>query len=415
MIPDSSPVDTNKPLPLTGVRVIDFSRLLPGPFATQLLGALGADVIKVEQPGIGDPSRHNHPRYRVDSVYFNAVNGNKRSVALDMKAAAGRDVASRLLKHADVIVESFRPGVADRLGIGYTQAKDINPRLIYCSISGFGQSGPMSHIAGHDLVMQSLTSLMACSPDGSAAVPGLQSADYAGGLFAVIGIQAALAQREKTGHGCEIDLALYEALYNLCMMPMASEFAKLAGFSGEPRMEVFGANPRYCTYRTKDKRHVAVSLLEATAWVEFCNYIKRPDLISQDETAEDRLSAHGERSAGYRAALEAFCCARTLDEITIEMDAAGIAICAVARPEDAVQLPQVKARGMLDFIDHPTEGRIPQLTNPLWRAGLAHRQSAPAPTLGGHTRDILSELGYSTAEIDALMASGTAVPAKTAA
>ena len=415
MISHTSTCAPGTPLPLAGIHVIDFSRLLPGPWATQLLGGLGADVIKVEQPGIGDPSRHNRPRYRVDSVYFNAVNGNKRSIALDMKAAAGREVAIRLIKHADVIVESFRPGVADRLGIGYTQAKDINPRLIYCSISGFGQTGPLSHIAGHDLVMQSLTGLMACSPDGSAAVPGLQSADYAGGLFAVIGIQAALAQREKTGHGCEIDLALYEALYTLCMMPMASEFAKLAGFSGEPRMEVFGANPRYSTYRTKDKRHVAVSLLEATAWVEFCNHIKRPDLISQDESAEDRLSAHGERSAGYRAALEEYCSARTQDQITREMDAAGIAICAVARPEDALQLPQVKARGMLDFIDHPTEGRIPQLTNPLWRAGLARRQSAPAPTLGGHTRNILSELGYSTAEIDALITSGTAVSAKAVA
>jgi CoA:oxalate CoA-transferase len=403
---------TGAPLPLAGIRVIDFSRLLPGPWATQMLGALGAEVIKVEQPGIGDPSRHNHPRFRVDSVYFNSVNGNKRSIALDMKTAAGREVSTRLLRHADVIVESFRPGVAERLGIGYAQAKEINPRLIHCSISGFGQTGPLSHIAGHDLVIQSLTGLMEVGPDGAAPVPGLQSGDYAGGLFAVIGIQAALAQREKTGRGCELDIAMFEALYNMCMIPLSSELAKLAGFSGEPRMEAFGANPRYSTYPTKDGRHVAVSLLETRAWAEFCRHIGRPELVSEDESPEDRLSTHGERSGDYRAALETWCAAHTLEEITRDMDTAGIAICAVARPEDAVRLPHVTERGALDYIDHPIEGRIPQLTNPLWRAGLARRQSAPAPALGGATRAILAELGYAAAEIDALVASGTAVPAQ---
>ena len=190
-----------KPLPLEGVRIIDFSQLLPGPFATQMLGELGADVIKVERPGIGDPSRHSQPRYRENSVYFNAVNANKRSIALDLTHAKGREIVRRLLEGADVAIESYRPGGARKLGIDYQTINGYNPRIVYCSISGFGQSGPLSHIAGHDLVIQGMTGMMGCDLEdiNPPAVPGFQAADFAGALFAVIGIQAGLAQRAKSG------------------------------------------------------------------------------------------------------------------------------------------------------------------------------------------------------------------------
>jgi len=397
-----------KVLPLAGIKVIDFSRLLPGPWATQMLGEMGADVIKVEQPVSGDPSRHNHPRYREGSVYFHASNGCKRSIALDMKTAAGREVAARLLAWADVAVESFRPGGAARLGIGYAQAQAVNPRIVYCSISGFGQTGPLSHIAGHDLVIQALTGLMGCSPDGSAPVPGWQSADFAGSLYAVIGIQAALAQRAHTGVGCEVDIAMFEALYQMCFIPLSSAFAQLAGHSGEPRMESFGGNPRYSTYRTKDGRNVAVTLLETKAWREFCAEIGRPDLVSAQETLADRLSSHGPQHEKYRAALTEYCAAHTWDELMQRMARTGIAICPVAEPKDAIALPHVQAREGVTRIDHPVDGNIPQFTNPLWRAGLAHKQHTPAPGLGQHTREILDTLGYSPTEIDALIAQGVA-------
>ena len=406
-----SSTDSNAtpPLPLAGVKVIDFSRLLPGPFATMLLGELGADVIKVEQPGIGDPSRHNHPRYRKDSVYFHAVNANKRSIALDMGTDEGKAVAARLLRWADVAVESFRPGVAARLGIDYPRARALNPRIVYCSITGFGRSGPLAHIAGHDLVIQALTGLMGCAPDGEAPVPGFQAADFAGSLYAVIGIQAALAQRAQTGVGCEVDLAMFEALFHMCFIPLSSAFARMAGYSGEPRMESFGGNPRYATYRTKDGRRVAITLLETKAWREFCAHIGRPDLVSADETPADRLGTHGERSAIYRAALAEYCAAHTWDELMQQMEKTGIAICPVASPDDALALPDVDAREMVTRLDHPVEGRIPQFVNPLWRAGLARKQHLPAPGLGQHTREILQTLGYSPSEIERLTAARVAV------
>ena len=270
-------------LPLNGIRVIDFSRLLPGPWATQMLGEMGADVIKVEQPGIGDGSRHSHPRYRESSVYFNAVNGNKRSITLDLTKDQGRAIAHKLLRDADVAVESYRPGMARKLRIDYATLKPLNARLIYCSISGMGQNGPLSHLAGHDLILQGLTGLMGCALDtiNPPAVPGFQAADFAGSLYAIIGILAALAQRASSGAGCEIDLSMFDALFSMCIIPLSSAFSEMAGASGEPRMESFGGNPRYATYLSKDGKPVAVTLLETKIWTQFCNHIGRPDLISR--------------------------------------------------------------------------------------------------------------------------------------
>jgi crotonobetainyl-CoA:carnitine CoA-transferase CaiB-like acyl-CoA transferase len=402
-----------KPLPLAGVRIVDFSRLLPGPWATQMMGEMGAEVIKVEQPGIGDPSRHAQPRYRHESVYFHATNAHKRSIVLDMKPESGRDVVRRLLANADVVIESFRPGVAKKLGIDYSSISAYNPRIIYCSISGFGQSGPLSHIAGHDLVIQGLTGLMGCALEeqNPPPVPGFQAADFAGSLYAVIGVQAALAQRAKTGTGCEIDLAMFEALYNMCLIPLSSAFSRDAGHSGEPRMESFGGNPRYSTYITKDGKPVAVSLLETRAWVEFCDKIKRPDLISKDETPAHRLSAHGEMHETYYKALGKYCAQHTSAEIMRQVEETGIAICPVCDPQEAMDLSHVQARGAIGHIDHPTEGRIPHLVNPLARAGLAQTAHAPAPGMGEHSREILVSLGYDPVDIDKLMHSGVVVGA----
>lgn len=395
---------TVKPLPLDGVRVIDFSRLLPGPFATQMLAELGADVIKVEPPRVGDPSRYNHPKYRHNSVYFNAVNAHKRSICIDLAADAGKGVARKLLAGADVVIETYRPGVAAKLGIDYASVKAYNPRAIYCSISGFGQDGPLSHIAGHDLVIQGLTGLMGCALDtqNPPAVPGFQAADYAGSLMAVIGVQAALAQREKTGEGCELDLSMFEALFNMVLIPLSSRMAKSAGHSGEPRMESFGGNPRYTTYLSKDGKPLAVTLLETKSWREFCKLADRPDLLPQEESLADRLSSHGGKSAQYRQALTDYCASLTWAEHMRRMEQTGIAICPVCTPEEAMALPHVQARGSMAVFDHPREGAIPYFVNPLARAGLATPQDAPAPQLGEHAGEILSELGYPPEAIEEL-------------
>lgn len=384
-----------KPLPLEGVRVVDFSRLLPGPFATQLLAELGADVIKVEPPEVGDPSRYNHPKYRHNSVYFNAVNAHKRSICIDLASADGKELARRLLATADVVIETYRPGVAKKLGIDYAAIRAYNPRAVYCSISGFGQDGPLSHIAGHDLVIQGLTGLMGCALDAMnpPAVPGFQAADYAGSLMAVIGVQAALAQRAKTGEGCEIDLSMFEALFNMVLIPLSSQMAKSAGHSGEPRMESFGGNPRYSTYLSKDGKPVAVTLLETKAWREFCALANRPDLVPENESLADRLSTHGGKSAEYRQALTDYCASLTWAEHMKRMEATGIAICPICTPAEAMALPHVRARQSMSVFDHPREGAIPYFVNPLARAGLATPQDRPAPLLDEHAAEIRAELG----------------------
>ena len=393
-----------KPLPLDGVRVVDFSRLLPGPWATQMLGELGADVIKVEPPGIGDPSRHSQPRLNKDSVYFNAVNANKRSIALDLAQDAGREVACRLLRDADVVVESYRPGMAKKLGIDYASIRQFNLRVIYCSISGFGQNGPLSHIAGHDLVIQGMTGLMGCSLESAnpPQVPGFQAGDFAGALMTVIGVQAALAKRARTGEGCEIDIAMFEALLNMCVIPLTPALGRLAGHSGEPRQEVFGRNPRYATYLSRDGKPVAVSLLEAKAWREFCHAIGRADLIFEDETPADRLTAHGARRGIYHDAIGQYCASHTWADIMRHMEMTGIAICPVCTPDEALALPHVAERRLIEDLRHPVEGRVPHLVNPLARAGLARTTNRPAPGLSEHAGEILTALRYSPEEIAAL-------------
>jgi crotonobetainyl-CoA:carnitine CoA-transferase CaiB-like acyl-CoA transferase len=390
-------------LPLSGIKIVDFSRLLPGPWATQMLAELGAIVYKVEEPDIGDPSRHSYPRYKENSVYFHATNGSKKSITVDLREPSGKEVAQRLIANCDVVVESFRPGLMAKLGLDYAVAKAINPAVIYCSISGFGKTGSLSHIAGHDLVIQSMTGLLGCSPDGQATVPGMQSADFAGSLYCVIAIQAALAQRAKTGIGCDIDISMYESLLNMCLIPLSTPFAKSAGYSGEPRMESFGGNPRYSIYKSKDGRNIAITLLEFKIWKEFCLKIDRPDLIFQDETPADRLSTHGERGIVYRQALQKYFSLFTWNEIMEHMLKTGIAIAPVCSPQEAMDLEHVKERGAIDWLDHPIEGKIPYLVNPLVRSGLAIESHQPAPLLGENSEEILQNIGYSAEEIKGLM------------
>jgi crotonobetainyl-CoA:carnitine CoA-transferase CaiB-like acyl-CoA transferase len=303
-----------------------------------------------------------------------------------------------------VIVESFRPGLMQKLGLDYATAAQLNPGVIYCSISGFGKTGSLSHIAGHDLVIQSMTGLLGCSADGKATVPGMQSADFAGSLYCVIAIQAALAQRAKTGKGCDIDLSMYESLLNMCLIPLSSTFAKSAGYSGEPRMESFGGNPRYSIYQTKDGKNIAITLLEFKIWKEFCTKINRPDLVYADETPADRLSTHGQRGIIYRQALQEYFSQYTWSEIMAQMLETGIAIAPVCTPEDAFNLQHVKDRNAINWLNHPEEGRIPYLVNPLARAGLAMQTHSPAPLLGQDTIEILQSIGYSDADIQRLTA-----------
>lgn len=405
--------DNNKnkaQLPLAGIKVADFSRLLPGPWCAQLLSDFGAEVVKIEQPGVGDHSRHNPPNFREASVYFNSVNGGKRGLALDLATTDGLKVAERLFGWADVVLESFRPGVTQKLKIDYDNAKAHNPSLVYCSISGYGQDGPLSRVPGHDLVIQSMTGLMGMNLDREPVppVPGFQSADYAAAAMATIGVLAALVRRKETGEGCYIDLSMFDSLFSMGNIVLLGGMARLAGQSGQPMLEAFGANPRYNTYRCKDGKPVAVSLLEARNWAQFCTVIGREDLIFEDEGPEHRHTDHGGRADLFRSAIQEYCQSMDRQDLLRAMEAHQIPISAINTPDEALAEPVVAARGLVDYTEHPKEGRVPRLVSPFARAGLTRTDRTGAPELGEDTEDVLAELGYSPEEREALKKAGVA-------
>lgn len=392
-------------LPLQGIRVLDFSRLLPGPWCTQFMSDLGAEVIKLERPGEGDGSRHQPPVVEDRSVYFASVNGGKKSVAIDLTSQDGRALARKLSSTCDVIIESFRPGVMDDLGLDYDTVRLANADVIYCSVSGLGQTGPLSSVSGHDLAIQCLTGLLGIDRgDGSPArMPDFQAADYAAAAISTIGILAALLRRSATGEGAFLDISMFDSLFSMSNIALLDAFTDHAGLPARPRAEIWGGNPRYTMYPTSDGKAVAVALLERRLWEDFCHMIARPDLINPSETPKDRLGAHGERGLVYRAALAEYCASRSRETVMEELTARGIPVQPVYSPSEAMALPHVEARGLLHHGEEEAAGLGPQVVNPLARAGLARPSRTPAPRLGVDTRQVLEQIGIGPQEIERLL------------
>jgi crotonobetainyl-CoA:carnitine CoA-transferase CaiB-like acyl-CoA transferase len=364
-------------LPLDGIKVADFSRHLPGPWCTQMLGDLGAEVIKVERP-LGDPSRHNAPLYKSESIYFCSVNGGKQSVVLDLSQSADRAEAHRIIAGVDVMVESFGRGGAERLDVHWDRARALNPKLIYCSITGFGQTGALAPIAGHDLAIQAATGLLSLE---DTPAPAFQAADYAAGATATIAILGALRNRDGDGEGAYLDIAMFDSLFGMGNIGLASAIGRLAGGTGTPAMEVWGGNPRYRVYPTRDGKRVAVCLLEAKIWRRFCELIGREDLIFDDEDLGARLSSHGERSSRYFEAIAAYCMGHDRDEIGARMEAMALPVIPVLTPDEAVTSEHVRSRGLVQATEHPTEGRTFSISSGLSASGIARPTRGPAPII----------------------------------
>ncbi|MBM3356488.1 MAG: CoA transferase [Betaproteobacteria bacterium] len=261
--------------PLAGIRVLDFTTLLPGPLATLILAEAGAEVIKIERPGRGDEMRSYVPKFGEDSVNFALLNRGKRSITIDLKAPGAVDRLKPLIESADVVVEQFRPGVMDRMGLGYEALKDVNPRLVYCAITGYGQHGPRARDAAHDLnyVAQSGMLSLAAGADGAPVPPAALVADIGGGTYpAVINILLALRNRERTGEGCRLDIAMTENLFTFQYWALGNALA--AGAWPRPGGDlVTGGSPRYNVYRTRDDRFLAAAPLEQKFWENFCDAI----------------------------------------------------------------------------------------------------------------------------------------------
>jgi len=326
--------------PLNGVTVLDFSTLLPGPFATLLLAEAGAEVIKIERAGSGDDMRNREPRVGPDSASFALLNRGKRSIAIDLKDPAAVERLRPLIETADVLVEQFRPGVMQRLGLGYKAVKAINPRLIYCSLTGYGQTGSRAALAGHDinyLADAGLLSLVS-GTDGTPAPIPVPLADIAGGSYPlVINVLLALLRRANTGKGCFIDVAMTDNVVCLGYWALARGWAAQQW----PKMDgevLTGALARYRSYRTGDGRFVAVGALEEKFWSEFCDIIGLPAQLRNDRrTPEQTIRAVAEILA-------------TQDAAHWERAFAGRDICCsiVRTMEEAAADPALGARGLFD-------------------------------------------------------------------
>ncbi len=393
-------------LPLHGVRILDWTRLLPGPWCTQFLADLGADVIKVEQRGVGDPSRYNAPKYRRNSVYFHNVNGGKRSLTIDLASPKARDMTDRLIEKSDVMIESFSMSVAAKYGIDAAAALRVNPRIVHCSISGYGQTGPLSTVPGHDLVVQAATGLLAPG-NVRPQMPSFQTADYAGAMMACIGILAGLRRQEKHGIGAALDISMFDGMFQLGQIGLGSAVARHAGVSGDPMMEVWGGNPRYAVYPTKDGKTIAVSLLELRYWQKFCKAIGRAELAEDYEDPALRHTGHGAMNAVYRAAIADYCLAHNRDEIAAAMAADDIPVIPVLTPDEALASEHVAKRELVARTQNAKEGQIAYLRNPLHASGLATKDRSPAPEMGEHNAEILAELGFTADEIAELAAAQT--------
>ncbi|MCW5620635.1 MAG: CoA transferase [Burkholderiales bacterium] len=313
-------------LPLSGICVLDFSTLLPGPMATLLLAEAGAEVIKIERPGSGEELRHYPPAFGDASVPFAMLNRGKRSVMLDLKQPQAIEALRPLLERADVLVEQFRPGVMARLGLGYDQVSTINPRLVYCSITGYGQNGPKAQVAAHDLNYQADAGLLgiAAGSDGAPVGPSALIADIAGGAYpAVMNILLALRQRDRSGQGSHLDIAMTDGLLPFLYWGIGNGAS--SGAWPRPGAELLsGGSPRYHIYRTADGRHLAAAALEDKFWANFCDAIGLPEALRDDKrdpaaTCREVAQIIGQRSAAQW--MEAFagrdvCCnlVKTLDE-----------------------------------------------------------------------------------------------------
>jgi alpha-methylacyl-CoA racemase len=361
------------PAPLAGIRVIDFSTLLPGPMCSLLMAQAGAEVVKIERPGRGDEMRSYEPKFGADSVNFALLNQGKRSVALDLKNPADRDQAIALVRTADVLIEQFRPGVMERLGLGYAALRAINPGLIYCSITGWGQDGPLAHVAAHDLNYQAEAGLvgLTAGADGAPGLPNTLVADLAGGAYpAMMNILLALRARESDGQGRQLDVAMADNLFTFVYWGLGNGFA--TGRWPTPGGDhVTGGTPRYQVYRALDGRYLAVAPLEQKFWENFLKVLEAPQLL--DDAADPR---------GTREAVAAILATRTADDWLRRFEGVDACVSLVKSLEEAVATPHFGARGLFQATLDSGDGRqVPALPLPIAPAFRA-QTAAVAPSLG---------------------------------
>jgi crotonobetainyl-CoA:carnitine CoA-transferase CaiB-like acyl-CoA transferase len=387
--------------PLSGIRVLDLTRLLPGPVCTLHLADLGADVIKIEDTGAGDYARTLGAEPGKIAPVFAAINRNKRALRLDLKKREGVEVFLRLAKDADVVVESFRPGVVDRLGVGYADCSNVNPRIVYCAISGYGQTGPYRDLAGHDVNYCSYAGFIeqVGIAGGDPAIPNLQVADILGGaVVPAMGILAALLDAQRSGKGRYVDVAMAEGVlaHNLQALAAVASTGKT-----HPRGADFlsGREPCYAVYRTADGRHVAVGALERKFWERVCDVLQRPDLKA---CHWETRTEPGARDAQWgKEQTSAIFASRPLAYWVEKFAGADCCVSPVLTLEESFQDPQILARGMV-----MRDGATLQFAPPLKMSEYEFTAERVAPMAGEHSDEILRQAGYTVAQIESLRTAG---------
>ncbi len=385
---------------LQGMRVLDVSQVMAGPFCALLLGDMGADVIKVEKPNGGDDSRRMAPPFiNGESAAFLAMNRNKRSICIDLKQPAGKDLFRQLAARADVIVENFRPGTMESLGLGYRELSAEHPELIYCSISGFGQTGPYRERSGFDLIAQGMSGLMSVTghPGQPPIKVGVPLADLNAGLFGALGVLTAYVHRLCTGKGQYVDTSLLEAGLAYTVWESAIYFA--TGNVPVPLGSAHRLSAPYQAFHTADG-YINIGAANQSNWEKLCAVLERPDLLNDPRFRDN--PARITRAAELAEELDRCFVQRTTAEWLARLEAAGVAAGPVYDMKGVYDDPQVQAREMRVELEHPRAGRISHIGIPVKLSETPGAIRRPAPLLGEHTDEILRELDMDESAIAAL-------------
>lgn len=393
---------------LQGLKILDLTSLWPGPLATLLLADLGAEVLRIEPPDRPDLLRYLEPLdAHGDGAAWSFAGRGKRSLALNLKSAEGREILAKLVDSYDIVVEQFRPGVLDRLGVGYQALSQRQPRLIWCSITGFGQDGPWRDRPGHDINYMAASGLAhllgggRSGPSPWTALPG----DVAGGTWpAALGILAAVIQRYATGRGQQIDIAMGEGA--LFLNALAANGVLAGGADPQPGTGVLGGGSAFDYYATQDGRWLAVAALEPKFWEGFCQAVGRPDLLNAASETADEIAAL-KREIGLELG------ARPYAHWLEVFERIPVCVEPVRTTAEALALPQFAHRGSVVEVAHPAGGTVAQLASPVRLSDSPVGPNLAGVAPGWHTRAVLAELGMSSARIDELCANGTALDGRT--
>lgn len=378
---------------LEGIKILDLSRLLPFNYCTLMLADLGAEILKIEEPKIGDYMRWMPPKLKEEGAVFLMANRNKKSMTLNLREEKAKKILRRLVKEYDVLFESFRPGVMKRLGVGYESLKEINPRLIFCSSTGYGQTGPYKDRPGHDMNYISVAGILEATGrhTGAPVIPGIPIADMSIGIFSAFAMLAAIIARNRTGEGQYIDMSMTDCMvsYNLANI---ANFIASRQFPGTEILGIAGENPCYNVFKTKDEKFISLGNIEDKFWINLLKLIGREDL-------KEYQFATGERQKEAMGELQKVFLTKTRKEWLEVFEGKDICYAPINDVEDMIADPHVRHRGMIQEMEHPVEGKVTTVGIPFNFSETPGKIKTPTPALGQHTEEILEGLGYKDQDI----------------